>query len=142
MPTKKQLTTKNMKSQVVSAVRKIWNMHPLKTAALKQACTNPGAASHKKKYLCFMCMKTFLKQEVEVNHYIPAPAGESLDAFVERIFCHIKSYKGDDVILTTGKTTTMQDVANKYLQVYCKECHKILTKAQNHERRTKNTKKK
>jgi 5-methylcytosine-specific restriction endonuclease McrA len=132
----KKITTKNTKTQVVAAIRKIWRTHPIRTKAISLACLDEKEKVHNRKYKCSVCKKHFLKQQVEVNHKTAAPKNESLQDFVSRIFCNIKSYKGEEVILSTGEKTTIKELAEKNLEVVCKECHKKITKEQNKKRKT------
>ena len=127
----KKATTKNTKTQIIAAIRKIWRNHPLKKSCLDAACVDLKAKTYERKYICAKCKKSFLAQSVDVDHITPAPKNESVDSFIKRIFCDIKSYKGDTCILNSGENTTIKMQAAFYLRVLCKNCHKEITKKQN-----------
>ena len=133
----KKHITRNTKTQVVGALRKIWRTHPLRLAAITAACVDNSEKTHLRKYRCAACKNLFYKQQIEVNHIKSASANEKIDEFIKRIFCNIKSYKGDDALTNDNITTTIKALAEKNLQVVCKECHGKITKEQNKKRRKK-----
>jgi len=135
MKTVKKPTTKNLKMLVISAIRKLWRNYPPRNASLELACIDKSVAAHNRQYRCAMCNDLFLKQQCEINHLKCAPPNESLDEFVRRIFLNIASWKGDEFTDNNGIKWTKEALAQEYLEVLCKNCHKIKTKTQNKQRR-------
>ena len=131
----KKPVTRSTKTQVVSAIRKIWRTHPLRSSAITAACTDNTEKTHLHRYQCASCKNLFYKQQIEVDHVKSASANETIDAFIKRIFCDIKSYKGDNALTNDNVETTISFLAEKNLQVVCKECHKKITKEQNKKRK-------
>lgn len=134
MKTKKP-TTKNVKTQVTSAIRKLWRVFPPRVSALELACIDSSKAAHDKPYKCALCGNLFLKQQVEVNHKRCAHVNETTDEFIARIFLNIVSWKGDEFTDNSGIIWTKVALANEHLEVLCKNCHKIKTKEQNKTRK-------
>lgn len=124
----KKERTVNIKTQVVSSIRKIWRTFPLKTKCLELACVDAKEKRHKRRYKCASCEKTFLLQEVEVNHKYYGSDNESLEEFITRIFCGIISYKGNEFKDKNKNIYTAEALAKKHLECLCKECHAIKTK--------------
>ena len=134
MKTTKKQTTKNIKTLITAAIRKIWRTFPVRAEAIKIACVNPEAKVYDRKYKCSCCGQDFFLQQVEVNHKESAKKDESFDEKVDRIFLGVKSWKGDEFTLKNGLVTTPESLADMFLEVVCKSCHKEITKKQKKER--------
>ena len=136
----KKEVTKNTRTLVVSAIRKIWRTFPPRQKAIEIACINTKEKRHNRKYKCSVCEKSFLLQQVEVNHKNSAKKDESVDDFYKRILLGVKSWKGDIFKLFSGEEKTAIQLAKENLEVVCKECHKIITKEQRKKLTSKNKK--
>lgn len=106
--------TFNLASRIRSALRKIWLYSPQRKEALEAAYTRTmGKTKYRR---CSECLGEFPTKDVAVDHIIPcgtmpgtrnARPEDTLDAFVERLFCP-----------SVG------------LRVLCTECHTTVTREQ------------
>ncbi len=103
----------NLKGFVIAMLRRASYRWPPRSQVLRAARRGRG------KYECVLCGPaiTHGRKEVQVDHkvpVIPLTGWDTFDAFIERLFC---------------------DVAG--LQVLCKPCHSVKTKAENAKRSKK-----
>lgn len=104
-----QWTESRFFSFLRSALRQAWSRYPPKYQALEFAArpyVGPDKRQ-KKEYLCDRCNKWHKRNNVEVDHTIPAgtlTSFEHLPGFVERLFPAVET-----------------------LRVLCKPCHLIIT---------------
>lgn len=97
----------NLKSFVISTLRRASYRNPSRTEALRQARRQRNA------YVCAACRSTFTRKEVQVDHItpiVPLTGWVSWESFIDRLFLGA-------------------------LQVLCKPCHKSKTQEENRVRR-------
>ena len=106
----------NEKAKIRGALRQLARQWPLKQAVLMEAVhpTEMGVRGGKQ-YICNKCGLCYPAKEVQVDHIQPVvPTDreiETWDEYIERLFCDIKN-----------------------LQVLCKECHRIKSTDEAHDR--------
>lgn len=108
-------TTGRLKSFITSTIRGGFRRYPPKFDVLKEAyittIINKASGRLAKHYQCNSCKELFPSKEVQVDHIEPVVDPKvgfiSWDIFIQRLFCEKKN-----------------------LQVLCKSCHLIKTKAE------------
>jgi len=126
----------NRHQKVISAIRKIWKMSPIRSYALKLACVDSSKPVRSRLYRCACCGEDFLAQLMDVDHKIAATKNEPIDVFIDRMFLGISK-----IVYIDGEPYAdgvhLEELCLKFLAVLCASCHKQKTKAENKQRRNK-----
>lgn len=125
---KKRTKTWNLRTKIITALRKIWRNSPLRTAALQNACVDPSKPVRYRTYKCSNCGKDYLIQLIDVDHIVSNQNKTvSYDTWIETIFLGVKTINIKD-----GKHTIdnvdLNDFVKNHLQVLCVHCHREKTK--------------
>ena len=124
----------NLRTRLVSAIRKVWRTSPLRLEALRQACVDMNVKTYDRKYKCSECGGEFLLAQVDVDH-LEAGRGENYQEMVDRLFCGVLTATTSDegkthVKLGDGSQKPLECVVGAFLRVLCKSCHAKKTKAE------------
>jgi hypothetical protein len=137
MVVKKQKKPWNLNSVITSLIRKAWKNSPMRLLALQKVLVNPEAKAYNRKYRCAACGESFLGQQVEVNHKADGFKAETWDQFIYRLFCGVEvvTYNSDN-----EPEGDLSNIVGEHLQVLCKSCHALETKAQKKRAKEENKK--
>lgn len=125
----------NVKTKMISSIRKIWKHSPLRKAALEMNCLNPHEIQKKRLYKCEKCGKNFYAQHIEIDH-VGSSKHTSYDRFLSSMMCGIvkipKGQKGETrewfAILESGHSMKLEELVVMNLMCLCLDCHKQKTK--------------
>jgi len=125
----------NVKTKIVTAIRKEFRNSLLPKVAFSLACVDESVLLKKRLYKCAMCKENFLKQLIEIDH-VHASFDTDLDTFVKNIFCDIvkiqKKQEGNFTewlaVKEDGSKESLASITSRSLACLCTDCHKIKTK--------------